>query len=177
MIKTRVCLALSLSLLLMPGSMLGTIAAEISNAQDKTSNSNLSKASGAQKGHSLFLLGPGEGNIEDKLGSPAAVLTIHPSIEYTDKALIANRSNRGKRKYQPLVAQLAPDQMLAQGNPDYIGATVIPPVVSGAVDLEELKTSNVIELKIAQSRTFKLKNKIVRISISDPSNSRANSCY
>ncbi len=168
MIKTRVCLALSLSLLLMPASALSTMAAQVETANDNNSSSHPFKSNSPQKGHSLFLLGPGDSTIEDKLGSPAAVLTIHPSIEYTDKALIANRPGSTKRKHQPLVTQMAPDQMLAQGSPDYLGATVIPPVVSGTVDLEELKTSNVIELKISQSRTFKLKNKIVRISISDP---------
>jgi Flp pilus assembly secretin CpaC len=45
----------------------------------------------------------------------------------------------------------------------------IPPVVTGTIDLEEFKSMNVIDLKVAQSRTFKLKNKIVRTSISDPS--------
>jgi Flp pilus assembly secretin CpaC len=44
----------------------------------------------------------------------------------------------------------------------------IPPVVSGTVDMEEFKTSNIIDLKVSQSRTFKSKNKIVRTSISDP---------
>jgi Flp pilus assembly secretin CpaC len=48
-------------------------------------------------------------------------------------------------------------------------ATAIPPVVTGTVDLEEFKIGNAIDLKVAQSRTFKLKNKIVRSSISDPS--------
>jgi len=59
----------------------------------------------------------------------------------------------------------AADDMLA-------GPTVampIPPVVTGTIDLEEFKSMNVIDLKVAQSRTFKLKNKIVRTSISDPS--------
>lgn len=48
-------------------------------------------------------------------------------------------------------------------------ASPIPPVVSGTVDLEEFKRTNVIDLKVAQSRTFRLKNRIVRTSISDPS--------
>jgi Flp pilus assembly secretin CpaC len=59
----------------------------------------------------------------------------------------------------------AGDDMLA-------GPTVavpIPPVVTGTIDLEEFKSMNIIDLKVAQSRTFKLKNKIVRTSISDPS--------
>ena len=57
---------------------------------------------------------------------------------------------------------------MAQGADQNITATPIPPVVTGTVDLEEFKTTNVIDLKVAQSRTFKLKNKIVRTSISDP---------
>jgi len=169
MIKSRVCLALSVSLILMPATLCAAPAAHAGNAQDKIPSSNITKNGTFKKGHSLFLLGPGETGVEDKMGLPAAVLTIHPSIELTDKALIANRLSGTRKKHQHLLAQLAPDQLMAQGNPDYVGATVIPPVVTGTVDLEELKTSNVIELKIAQSRTFKLKNKIVRVSISDPS--------
>jgi Flp pilus assembly secretin CpaC len=68
-----------------------------------------------------------------------------------------------------LLAQLAPDQVVAQGDQGgSVTATPIPPVVTGTVDLEEFKTTNVIDLKVSQSRTFKLKNKIVRTSISDP---------
>lgn len=50
----------------------------------------------------------------------------------------------------------------------YVNAQPIPPVVTGTVELEEFKTTNAIDLKVAQSRTFKFKNKIVRTSISDP---------
>jgi Flp pilus assembly secretin CpaC len=61
--------------------------------------------------------------------------------------------------------------MVAQTTVDTTNLTAspIPPVVTGTVDLEEFKTTNVIDLKVAQSRTFRLKNKIVRTSISDPS--------
>ncbi len=164
--KTRVCLALSLSLILMPTAVPGAIAARSGNVQAKVSH--VVPNSSSVKRHSLFLA-PQESDVEEKTGSPAAVLTIHPSIELTDNALIASRPSSIKKKHPHFLAEMAPDQLLAQGNPDYVGATVIPPVVSSTVDLEELKTSNVIELKISQSRTFKLKNKIVRISISDPS--------
>jgi Flp pilus assembly secretin CpaC len=44
----------------------------------------------------------------------------------------------------------------------------IPPVVTASVDMEEFKSTNSINLKVSQSRTFKSKNKIVRTSISDP---------
>lgn len=70
-----------------------------------------------------------------------------------------------------LLAQLAPDQILvadASGDPGSTASTPIPPVVSGTVDLEEFKPSNSIDLKVSQSRTFKLRNKIIRTSISEP---------
>jgi Flp pilus assembly secretin CpaC len=67
-----------------------------------------------------------------------------------------------------LLAQLAPDRLISQADTGGVSVTPIPPVVTGTVDLEEFKTSNVIDLKVSQSRTFKLKNKIVRTSISDP---------
>lgn len=67
-----------------------------------------------------------------------------------------------------LLAQLAPDQILADAGDSATASTPIPPVVSGTVDLEEFKPSNTIDLKVSQSRTFKLRNKIIRTSISDP---------
>jgi len=67
-----------------------------------------------------------------------------------------------------LLAQLAPDQIIAQADSSSLTASPIPPVVTGTVDLEEFKTTNILDLKVSQSRTFKLKNKIVRTSISDP---------
>ncbi len=85
----------------------------------------------------------------------------------TDSANQLNKALGGSNPQQ-MLAQLAPDQVVAQGADQNITATPIPPVVTGTVDLEEFKTTNVIDLKVAQSRTFKLKNKIVRTSISDP---------
>jgi Flp pilus assembly secretin CpaC len=73
-----------------------------------------------------------------------------------------------KPQSKDLLAQLAPDQLLAEAGDTTTAATPIPPVVSGTVDLEEFKPSNTIELKVSQSRTFKLRNKIIRTSISDP---------
>jgi Flp pilus assembly secretin CpaC len=69
---------------------------------------------------------------------------------------------------QNLKAELAPDQVLAEAGDNVTATTPIPPVVSGTVDLEEFKPSNTIELKVSQSRTFKLRNKVIRTSISDP---------
>jgi Flp pilus assembly secretin CpaC len=81
------------------------------------------------------------------------------------------KSNETAQPNRPLLSQLAPDQVVAQSSSDATNASQspIPPVVTGTVDLEEFKTSNIIDLKVAQSRTFRLKNKIVRTSISDPS--------
>jgi Flp pilus assembly secretin CpaC len=88
------------------------------------------------------------------------------AIESADSApvLAAKPSNSSKQ----LLAQLAPDQVIAQADQTTLTASPIPPVVTGTVDLEEFKTTNVLDLKVSQSRTFKLKNKIVRTSISDP---------
>ncbi|MBX9688638.1 MAG: pilus assembly protein N-terminal domain-containing protein, partial [Candidatus Obscuribacterales bacterium] len=72
------------------------------------------------------------------------------------------------KESKTLLAQLAPDQILADAGDQNTASTPIPPVVSGTVDLEEFKPSNTIDLKVSQSRTFKLRNKIIRTSISDP---------
>ncbi len=86
-----------------------------------------------------------------------------------DETLSASAPQTGGSTNQ-LLAQLAPDRVVAQATDTATGitATPIPPVVTGTVDLEEFKPTNVIELKVSQSRTFKMKNKIVRTSISDP---------
>jgi len=66
--------------------------------------------------------------------------------------------------------QTPPRRLIAQADTTSGAPLVvpIPPVVSGTVDMEEFKSSNVIDLKVSQSRTFKSKNKIVRTAISDP---------
>jgi Flp pilus assembly secretin CpaC len=130
--------------------------------------------------------------------APAAALTIHPALPENSSVsetavepakqsptLVAmSEIPPGSLRSEPqveavspvnaaekqLVAQLMPDQIVAQGEQSGgTTSTPIPPVVSGAVDLEEFKPSNVLDLKVSQSRTFKLKNKILRTSISDPS--------
>lgn len=120
---------------------------------------------------------------KDAGSAPAAALTIHTALPVATAAGAAKEapvlvaSNDAPSALpaaladKQLIAQLAPDQIVAQGA-EQSGATTstpIPPVVSGAVDLEEFKPSNVIDVKVSQSRTFKLKNKILRTSISDPS--------
>ncbi len=61
-----------------------------------------------------------------------------------------------------------PDNLLAQADSGDIVATPIPPVVTGTVELEEFKPTNIIDVAVSKSRTFKMRNKIVRTSISDP---------
>jgi Flp pilus assembly secretin CpaC len=95
---------------------------------------------------------------------PVATDATQPSVVpiSTSSSSLVNNQN--------LIAQLAPDQVVvAQAGADTVSTTPIPPVVSGTVDLEEFKPSNAIDLKVSQSRTFKLRNKIIRTSISDPS--------
>jgi Flp pilus assembly secretin CpaC len=147
-------------------------------------------------GHSMLFL-HGKSADSTSGGAPAAALTIHPSMveeavtpsaapASTKQAVVAPSSDMlainandslkdeavsTNASSKQLLAQLAPDQVVAQSTVDTsnITASPIPPVVTGTVDLEEFKTTNLIDLKVAQSRTFRLKNKIVRTSISDPS--------
>jgi len=81
----------------------------------------------------------------------------------------------GQAGLMPAVAapngDFEPNKLIAQAAPDqsaYVTSQPIPPVVNGVVEFEEFKTTNAIDLKVSQSRTFKFKNKIVRTSISDP---------
>ncbi|MBK9143754.1 MAG: pilus assembly protein N-terminal domain-containing protein [Candidatus Melainabacteria bacterium] len=130
--------------------------------------------------HVMIFMGKGKADMPAP--APAAALSIHPALAETAKApadkpslvayngavpsitATAESASEGKQ----LLAQLAPDQLIAQSTSSDVTATPIPPVVTGTVDLEEFKTVNVIDLKVSQSRTFKLRNKIVRTSISDP---------
>jgi len=141
-------------------------------------------ASGVDPHAMLFLKSKDSGS-SPASRAPAAALTIHPSLPLTTDQTASASSQEpptlvamneiptgqlavGKVSPKQLIAQLAPDQIVAQGDQAITTATPIPPVVSGTVDLEEFKPSNVIDLKVSQSRTFKLRNKIVRTSISDP---------
>lgn len=115
---------------------------------------------------------------EAKSPEPAAAATQIAELPSAAPAVSSTASGADEAPQLPastptgsskqLLAQLAPDQVVAQGDQTSITATPIPPVVTGTVDLEEFKTTNVIDLRVSQSRTFKLKNKIVRTSISDP---------
>jgi Flp pilus assembly secretin CpaC len=108
----------------------------------------------------------------DKVDNTVAASTeaapVSIAAESTEAAPeLASKPMPGSSKQ--LLSQLAPDQIIAQADQSVsLTASPIPPVVTGTVDLEEFKTTNVLDLKVSQSRTFKLKNKIVRTSISDP---------
>ncbi len=128
--------------------------------------------------HVMLLL---NGNSSGSSASaPAAALSIHPSLSLDtptaapistagfETATAAMAEAGGDQLPTNLIAQLSPDHVIAQSTSSGVTATPIPPVVTGTVDLEEFKTTNVIDLKVSQSRTFKLRNKIVRTSISDP---------
>lgn len=67
-----------------------------------------------------------------------------------------------------MASELSPSRMLAQAPDQPVTVTPIPPVVTGTIDMEEFKSTNIIDLRVSQSRTFKSRNKIVRTSISDP---------
>jgi len=134
----------------------------------------------------LFLMGKNKqtgGSV-----APAAALTIHPQVTQDAAAEVSTAGDTSEQSLvavstaanelpqvaapavastKPLFTMLAPDRpVAAQGD---VQVTPIPPVVTGTVDLEEFKSTNILDLKVSQSRTFKLKNKIVRTSISDPS--------
>jgi Flp pilus assembly secretin CpaC len=134
-------------------------------------------ASNAAAGQVMLFLKTKEAGSE-ATHAPAAALTIHPALAQSGSkeapVLVAMNdlpSPLAKVAHgSQLIAQLAPDQIIAQASEQTGGttSTPIPPVVSGTVDLEEFKPSNVIDVKVSQSRTFKMKNKILRTSISDP---------
>ncbi|MBX9668763.1 MAG: pilus assembly protein N-terminal domain-containing protein [Candidatus Obscuribacterales bacterium] len=140
----------------------------------------------------LFL--PGKDKSANALGggpAPAAALSIHPSLptaidtptlaesQSTTPSVdtsseipiheLVNSAEAVPTKSNDLLAQFNSDNILAQAdNSGAITASPIPPVVTGTVDFEEFKPTNVIDLKVSRSRTFKLRNKVVRTSISDP---------
>lgn len=158
---------------------------KVSAPATKNQHVALTPAANADGQAMLFLMGKNKqtgGSV-----APAAALTIHPQVsqdaaaevstagDTSEQNLVAVNSAAGELPQvaapavasKPLFTMLAPDRpAVAQGD---VQVTPIPPVVTGTVDLEEFKSTNILDLKVSQSRTFKLKNKIVRTSISDPS--------
>jgi len=103
----------------------------------------------------------------------STAMAIHsgrPAVDASSVAAPIVSGAAAKAASVPTAAQYAPDQVVAQAadQSTYVTAQPVPPVVTGVVELEEFKTTNAIDLKVSQSRTFKFKNKIVRTSISDP---------
>ncbi len=160
------------------------------SAHKATKSGNVVKKSAAAQtsvlddSHAMLFLSGKDKGIGGGAAAPAAALTLHPTlpldgvetaaIEPVAQAapqIAAVPFSRHGRNHaaKPLLAQAAPE-LLAQAadQSQYATAQPIPPVVTGTVDLEEFKTTNAIDLKVSQSRTFKFKNKIVRTSISDP---------
>lgn len=85
-----------------------------------------------------------------------------------DENLKAIESAPAPKRSNDLIAQFNADNVIAQADTSSVTASPIPPVVTGTVDFEEFKPTNAIDLKVSRSRTFKLRNKVVRTSISDP---------
>ncbi|CAN5145243.1 hypothetical protein BH11CYA1_BH11CYA1_34290 [soil metagenome] len=157
----------------------------------------VAKVDAVDASHAMLFLSKGK-DIGAGGAAPAAALTIHPSLPLEsisaapveaadlspatapDMASQSEISQPAPRiaslpssaaataSSKQMLAQLAPDHLLAQADHTNLTPQPIPPVVTGTLDFEEYKVTNVIDLKVSQSRTFKLKNKIVRTSISDP---------
>jgi Flp pilus assembly secretin CpaC len=156
-------------------------ATKSGNASKKTA---VAQANVLDESHAMLFLSGKDKALGSAAAAPAAALTLHPSlpVDGVDAAPIEPAAeaapqiaaqpapHRAKsRAGKNLIAQAAPE-LLAQAadQSTYVTAQPIPPVVTGTVELEEFKTTNAIDLKVSQSRTFKFKNKIVRTSISDP---------
>jgi Flp pilus assembly secretin CpaC len=124
--------------------------------------------------HSMLVLNAANSKVDPFTAAPATASSIHQELSdavgsIPSRSISSNLRGESADAKQ-LLAQLAPDSLVAQGDASGGAPSVvpIPPVVSGTVDMEEFKASNIIDLKVSQSRTFKSKNKIVRTSISDP---------
>ncbi|MCW5822657.1 MAG: pilus assembly protein N-terminal domain-containing protein [Cyanobacteria bacterium TGS_CYA1] len=140
----------------------------------------------ANQGQIMLLMGNGSDKNSEL--APDAALSIHPGLEQpaitasadikqvpltpgsseSVEQLDLKFAPKNEFKSKQLLAQLAPDTVISQASGSDVTAIPIPPVVTGAVEMEEFKSTNVIDLKVSQSRTFKLRNKVVRTSISDP---------
>lgn len=162
------------------------------NSVKRTSKSTHGASAAVESGHAMLFLSSKTKGMTGNGTTPTAALTIHPALpsdttpDTAGEAPVAVAAPVAmeapidaeaaptlaakpvSHSAKQFLAQLAPDQIIAQADATTLTASPIPPVVTGTVDLEEFKTTNVLDLKVSQSRTFKLKNKIVRTSISDP---------
>lgn len=189
--RYRLCLSLSVTVALAQGTLLPAMSApngspiwqKISAGSSAPTSSPARTKSvrqvAAPRAHSMLLLSGPSQNLSS-VNSTKAALTIHGSLPITAESLpskteqveaanVAVPVAKGDEENgKALLAQLPPDSLIAQNDATPVPVTPIPPVVSGTLDMEEFKSTNVIDLKVSQSRTFKTKNKIVRTSISDP---------
>src|SRR6516225_56077 len=185
--RYRLCLSLSLTVALAQGTLLPANCApiwqQISAGSSAPSSSPTKSKSvrqvAAPRAHSMLLLSGPSQNLSS-VNSTKAALTIHGSLPITAESLPSKAeqaetasvavpvAKSDEESGKALLAQLPPDSLIAQNEVAPVPVTPIPPVVSGTLDMEEFKSTNVIDLKVSQSRTFKTKNKIVRTSISDP---------
>ncbi len=87
MIKPKLCLALSVSLALVQANIIECGNSTPGNQDQSVSTSK--SVSRHRKGIHLFLLSPKGSELysQQLVNAPAAVLTIHPSIEIADKKL------------------------------------------------------------------------------------------
>ncbi|MBA4075103.1 MAG: hypothetical protein C0508_08675 [Cyanobacteria bacterium PR.023] len=185
--KPQLSLAFSLSLVLLQANLLsahaepqGAIwqrmassqaagASKVSKPAQKVSSvkraAPVTKSDSVDGSHAMLFL-----PADSTAASSSTAMAIHSAspIETPVAAPVASGAVSGSSR--AAAAQYAPDQVVAQAadQSTYVTAQPIPPVVTGTVELEEFKTTNAIDLKVSQSRTFKFKNKIVRTSISDP---------
>lgn len=110
-------------------------------------------------------------NVAPSSPIPTETASTNPSVDVAseipiDENLKSIESTPARSN--DLLAQFTADNVLAQGTDIGVPSSPIPPVVTGTVDFEEFKPTNSIDLKVSRSRTFKLRNKVVRTSISDP---------
>lgn len=184
--RYRLCLSLSVTVALAQGTLLPANSAPIWQQISAGSNAPTpAKSQGARpvatpRAHSMLLLSGPSQNLSSVNSTKAALTTIHGSLPLTSGNLpskaeqaeaahvVVPMAKSDEENGKALLAQLPPDSLIAQNDAQPVPVTPIPPVVSGALDMEEFKSTNVIDLKVSQSRTFKTKNKIVRTSISDP---------
>jgi len=146
---------------------------QVTKRQSVRSVGTPSKSLQTTRPHSMLVLNAANSKVDPFTAAPATASSIHRELSDAVGSIptrsIGNARGESADAKQ-LLAQLAPDSLVAQGDTSGGVPSVvpIPPVVSGTVDMEEFKASNIIDLKVSQSRTFKSKNKIVRTSISDP---------
>lgn len=102
------------------------------------------------------------------LGTSSATaqeLSKTASFEPVHTIEVNKQASREQQKQAPSATSALPKVADAQRTEQFL----IPDAVTGSIDFEEVRAENSLNVYVLQSRTFRLKNKIVRVSISDPS--------